>query len=337
METQASSTKKDVLIHFLGNSSTNGAELAYTNAMNLSETAFFNITLKDFLEQGGHSPETLVDPSLSIQEALSQLATEKKELLLVGLKDSSKMGIFSETELVQAIMQGKQTVGEVVIMDQKPLSIEQTLVDGLIFFHSFARRNFCVHNSETSESFILTVKDFLYLIERNFKAELESYRLVLPKDPSFTIQDESEVSLPQNDASANLFLVPLGRLIKPNPLKFKGPDSVYDCLMQMSAARVEQAIVVEYETQLIGIFTERDFFKMMLKNPNLTIEELKEIPIEKLMTPNPHCFTIRHNMAQALRNMSHFGYRQVIVNDDEKIPVGMVSMLGILSFISRYF
>ena len=227
--------------------------------MNPSETAFLNITLKEFLEQGNRSPETIIDPNTSIQDALGRLDREKKELLLVGESDSMIRGVFSETELVKAVLQDKERLGDVVSNDQKSVGFDQTLSDCLAYFHSFARRNFFVHNRETNQHYILTVRDFLLLLASHFKAELESYQLVLPGDPSFTIQLEREVSLPQNENGANLFLVSLGRLIKPNPLKLKGSHSVYDCLVQMSQSGNEQAIVVEYETQLIGIFTERDF------------------------------------------------------------------------------
>ena len=87
------------------------------------------------------------------------------------------------------------------------------------------------------------------------------------------------------------------------------------------------------EGSLVGLFTERD----VLNKVALEYEEVKDLPISELMTPNPIYVYTTDSSAAALSVMAATGYRHVPVVDlDEKL-VGIIGPLRVTSFLQdRY-
>src|SRR5262249_43496023 len=120
------------------------------------------------------------------------------------------------------------------------------------------------------------------------------------------------------------------RLLDPRrPLALAPSASVREAIRIMREHRIGCVLVVE-EERLVGIITERDLL-LKLDGPNL------ERPIEAFMTPDPETLTLNTPIVYALNKMSVGGFRHVPLVDDEKHPVGIVSVKDIIDYIVDFF
>ena len=90
--------------------------------------------------------------------------------------------------------------------------------------------------------------------------------------------------------------------------------------------------IPEYETIVKGIVTERDLllkayhqFDVIESNP----------PISNFMTENPHCLFTGHIFAHAINNMFEGHYRHIVLVNEEKFPLGIISLQDMLMFLKE--
>jgi CBS domain-containing protein len=142
-----------------------------------------------------------------------------------------------------------------------------------------------------------------------------------------------DVSLPQPLSGRLHELIledPLRRLNAPKPITLKKSDPVSRAVELMRKHRFGSVLVLDEARRLAGIFTERD---LLCKLPGRD-EPLTGITLDKVMTENPQTLREDDTIALALNRMSMGGYRHVpIVRDG--VPVGFVSIRGILKYIAR--
>ncbi|MFV1964953.1 MAG: cyclic nucleotide-binding/CBS domain-containing protein [Pirellulaceae bacterium] len=92
-------------------------------------------------------------------------------------------------------------------------------------------------------------------------------------------------------------------------------------------------VLVEEEGRLIGLVSERD----VLNKVALEYEQVKDLPVTDLMTPNPICVYETDSSAAVLSVMAATGYRHVPVVDlDEKL-VGIVGPVRITAFLQKRY
>ena len=116
-----------------------------------------------------------------------------------------------------------------------------------------------------------------------------------------------------------------GRLIdrpefktKPQPITFLSKDKVSNAIEVMTEKNYGSVVIVDVKDKVIGIVTERDIVKKLVKNnmsPKTTI-------LEDIMTPNPRVANENDDVLDWLRIMSNDRFRRLpVVDSDGKIKV----------------
>jgi CBS domain-containing protein len=109
-------------------------------------------------------------------------------------------------------------------------------------------------------------------------------------------------------------------------------SSVLDAL-EFKKQKHMGSVMITLEGRLCGIFTERDVLNRVLGGePNLW-----ELPVQEVMTPDPEVLHEDNSVAWALNRMAVGGFRHVPAVDDERRPVGMVSVRDIVEVIAGLF
>ena len=109
-----------------------------------------------------------------------------------------------------------------------------------------------------------------------------------------------------------------GRLIdrpeyksKPKPVTFLGKDKVFQAITVMADKNYGSVIIVDTKEKVIGIVTERDIVKKLVKN-NMSPKTTK---LEDIMTPNPRVANENDDVVEWLRIMSNDRFRRLPVVD----------------------
>ncbi len=82
---------------------------------------------------------------------------------------------------------------------------------------------------------------------------------------------------------------------------------------------------------LMGIFTERDFLRLMARREDL------DAPVEQVMTRDPVTIRAEDSVGQAVSSMSAHGYRRLPIVDAEGRPTGLVNIAGIVHWLVQHF
>ena len=109
-----------------------------------------------------------------------------------------------------------------------------------------------------------------------------------------------------------------GRLIdrpeyksKPKPVTFLGKDKVFQAITVMADKNYGSVVIVDIKEKVIGIVTERDIVKKLVKN-NMSPKTTK---LEDIMTPNPRVANENDDVLEWLRIMSNDRFRRLPVVD----------------------
>ena len=109
-----------------------------------------------------------------------------------------------------------------------------------------------------------------------------------------------------------------GRLIdrpeyksKPKPVTFLGKDKVFQAITVMADKNYGSVVIVDTKEKVIGIVTERDIVKKLVKN-NMSTKTTK---LEDIMTPNPRVANENDDVVEWLRIMSNERFRRLPVVD----------------------
>lgn len=87
--------------------------------------------------------------------------------------------------------------------------------------------------------------------------------------------------------------------------------------------------VTEFDTQIVGVLSERDFLTRVSLDP---IETALNANVCKYFTPNPDTMHFEHRVCYAINNIIARGYRNIIVVNSDKMPVANVSLVDILRY-----
>ena len=105
---------------------------------------------------------------------------------------------------------------------------------------------------------------------------------------------------------------------KPKPVTFLPTDNVSDAIVVMSNKNYGSVIIVDRHDKVIGIVTERDIVKKLVKDGL----SAKNTNLEAIMTKNPRVANENDSIIDWLRIMSNDRFRRLPVVDEEgKIKV----------------
>ena len=88
------------------------------------------------------------------------------------------------------------------------------------------------------------------------------------------------------------------------------------------------AVLVEHEGRPVGIFTERDVLRRVIRTG---IDQ--DRPVEEVMTPDPETLSLDDGIAFALNRMAVGGYRNLPIVDDAGTPLAVLSQREVVAYI----
>ena len=100
---------------------------------------------------------------------------------------------------------------------------------------------------------------------------------------------------------------------KPKPVTFEKHQKVSDAVSEMTAKNYGSVVIVDKNSKVIGICTERDILKKLV-NKNLDATKTK---IEDIMTSNPRVGHEDDDVLDWLRTMSNDRFRRLPVVDEK--------------------
>lgn len=116
-----------------------------------------------------------------------------------------------------------------------------------------------------------------------------------------------------------------------HPITVSPAAPVGEVLKLMVNDRLGCVVVVDGQQRLLGIFTERD----ALMRLNVDAKKLADRPISSVMTVSPATLRMRDKIAFALHRMHVGGYRHVPILDDQDRLAGVISIRGILAYLTE--
>lgn len=121
----------------------------------------------------------------------------------------------------------------------------------------------------------------------------------------------------------------ISRLNPPAPLTIDEDSPLRPAIELMQKHRIGSLLVVDKEEKLCGIFSERDVLTRVILSPL----DLDHTAMKDIMTKNPVCETYDTSIAFVLRAMVDGRFRHVPIVDEERYPIGIVSIKDLLEFI----
>ncbi len=117
----------------------------------------------------------------------------------------------------------------------------------------------------------------------------------------------------------------------PKPILMPSDASIQEALNQLSKHRIGAVLIVDEQQKLLGILSERDI-TMRVAGLYVHMDQLK---VADFMTPNPETVNLTDPLVFALHKMDVGDYRHLPVVD-KGIPVGMISVRGLLAYMTRH-
>ncbi|WP_419193146.1 cyclic nucleotide-binding/CBS domain-containing protein [Kolteria novifilia] len=110
-------------------------------------------------------------------------------------------------------------------------------------------------------------------------------------------------------------------------------QSVRDVLGLLMQRDEGCAVIVDDQGKAIGVFSERDALMQVADEE----EDILDRPVGELMTTEPVTVEADAPIAFALHQMDLGGYRHLPCVDEKGIPVSMVSVRDIVTFVGHRF
>ncbi|MBT7610834.1 MAG: CBS domain-containing protein [Bacteriovoracaceae bacterium] len=285
------------------------------------------------------SPRAIVSISgdASLQDLVELLIKENQGSVCVV--DGSKLiGIVSERDLFMNVDDDdfdqylKKSVSD--IMTPNPLTkfSNDTIASCLKLMGIRRVRSLPIVNENGEPSHMLTAHDMLAFIIKLFPHSIKNIGTLFEWTVSEVhVQDEnfSFTSSP-HQLSGNIFLSPLKSAVSTDILKVDQNEIIQDVIKKMQARKRGMVAITCFETELVGILTERDLLRKVFGKVDLCAR----VRISELMTPSPVTLLEKHAVSYAINNMFEKRFRNIILVDEEKTPISSVSVIDLVKFVT---
>jgi len=282
-------------------------------------------------------PLIRVDEEAPLKEVYEIMQKENIGSVIVT-KFDVLAGIITERDFILRVLGKFENFEEMPVkefMTKRPFAIKKeasllSLIE-MVSVHDF--RHIPVIDEDGVPVNIISIRDLVKFITDLFPEEVKAKGSMRNWTSFHSEMQFEDFSLERNDSmgiKGEIFFQPLSRAINDNALILDVSLSVQEVLKRMQEEKKGAVILVEYETMIRGIITERDFVLKIIGKNRL---EDGPLPVSKFMTPNPDCLLSRHILSNALNSMFERGYRNIIIVNEDRQPVTVVSMLDIFKFI----
>ena len=149
----------------------------------------------------------------------------------------------------------------------------------------------------------------------------------------FDDADSSEVESELREIRGALLNDTVRTLAPAEPICLPETATVRDAVQGMLARHQAGVLVVDHERRLIGIFTERDVLTRVVGKDL----DVRGTPLAGVMTREPEALSPGHRIAYAVRCMSVAGYRTIPLVDEERRPIGVVTVTDVIRWLANLF
>lgn len=283
-----------------------------------------------------------VEETKTLLEIYEILSTNKFGAIV--LTNNSKLsGILTERDFLTKVW-GKfdnwreVPASEVMTKEPKCLKLNNPISECIKFVSKKRVRHLPIIDDQGKPIHMVSIKDLLGYIVQFFPKTVTDYGS-LTEWEYLQVEDYGEdfsfFSSDEQKFSGNIFKTALKRVLDNPPIRIDINSDVQTMISAMQKEKVGTALIMEYDTELRGIITERDIlFKIIKDYESEDKNQLKTLA--EYMTPHPHQLLYKHYLAYAINNMFQFHYRNIIVVDEDHVPLGVVSLLDIFSYIEGY-
>ena len=282
-------------------------------------------------------PLIRVDEEAPLKEVYEIMQKENIGSVIVT-KFDVLAGIITERDFILRVLGKFENFDEMPVkefMTKRPFAIKKeasllSLIE-MVSVHDF--RHIPVIDEDGVPVNIISIRDLVKFITDFFPEEVKAKGSMRNWTSFHSEMQYEDFSLERNDSmgiKGEIFFQPLSRAINENALVLDVSLSAQEVLKSMQEEKKGAVILVEYETMIRGIITERDFILKIIGKHRL---EDRPLPISEFMTPNPDCLLSRHILSNALNSMFERGYRNMIIVNEDRQPVTIISMLDIFKFI----
>ena len=139
-----------------------------------------------------------------------------------------------------------------------------------------------------------------------------------------------DLTKPKKGFGALILSDTIEKLAPPEPLIVK-PDSTIKEAVELMIKHGHGSVLVVDNEELIGIFTERDLLKRVVR-ARLDVNTNK---ISEVMTSEPQSLSGSDSIAYALNRMAVHSIRHIPIITDSKVS-GFISVRGMLKYISEH-
>lgn len=150
------------------------------------------------------------------------------------------------------------------------------------------------------------------------------------------LEEELQIMKEQDSSGTTLssgsFLHPIKEVTMPAVVAMDISTNIGDAVDLMQERKIG-SVVITQSGQLAGIFTERDVLMKVIGK----IDNWREEPIKRVMTPNPQSLQAGDEIAYVLNNMHVGGYRHVPIVNEKDEPIAMISIKDVVSWILDHF
>jgi CBS domain-containing protein len=133
---------------------------------------------------------------------------------------------------------------------------------------------------------------------------------------------------PTDQLEKSLVTEPVSVLNPRPPVTVLHSVTLADAMARMMELGVGAVLVVDGESKILGILTERDFLLKIAGHPGF-----ESLPVARFMTPDPETVSPSDLLALALGKMDAGGYRHLPVVEGGR-PVGVISVRDILRHVT---
>jgi CBS domain-containing protein len=117
------------------------------------------------------------------------------------------------------------------------------------------------------------------------------------------------------------------------PICLGATATVAEAIARMLERRQAGVLIVDDAGRLAGIFTERD---VLTRVAGVGRDAARTV-LREVMTPNPEALAAADRIAYAVHSMSVAGYRTVPLVDDDRRPVGVVTVSDVIRWLAHLY
>lgn len=303
------------------------------------------------LGQGTHLQDFTISPEEKLTEILnlfnqSDANDGKVECdSLVIVEDKKPIGIITEQDLLKKIpldSEDRDALFSVSARDLMTAKLHtvtrnESVKSAMRLMSLRMFRHIPVVDEGGDYIFTLDLKSLFNLFLPIFSDHVHE-ELVISEWTHVTV-DEYDSILPNeftfNEISAHLelfFKVHLKRLVYHRPLILDYEATVKEAIELLSHRSRGSLLITRFETELVGILTERDLLHKFFTHTDLLMKA-DELKVIDFMTENPHMMLRKHTLGNALSNIQFYHYRNIILVDEDKLPLSIIELMDIFKFI----